>query len=113
MQFIDRIRAPASAAAAAICLVCVPAHAAEPSPPETPAPAVAADSANSAAVLSTADLWGRNILNRKYYQPAVGFGSGVSSFDSSNTPATLGGYTSRVGAWAEPLTYGVNVRFEY
>ena len=58
-------------------------------------------------------IWGRNILNRKYYQPAVGFGSGVSSFDSSNTPTTLGGYTSRVGAWAEPLTYGVNVRFEY
>jgi iron complex outermembrane recepter protein len=46
-------------------------------------------------------VWGRNILNRKYYQPAVGLGS------------ILGGYTSRIGAWAEPLTYGLNIRFEY
>ena len=55
-------------------------------------------------------LWGRNLLNKRYYQPAVGVGAGVTAFDSSGT---LGGYQSRAGAWSEPLTYGVNVRYEY
>lgn len=56
-------------------------------------------------------LWGRNLLNRKYYQPEVGFGTGVEGFNSSNTG--LAGYTSRAGAWAEPLTYGLNVTYQY
>jgi iron complex outermembrane recepter protein len=61
-------------------------------------------------------LWGRNLLNRKYYQPAVGVGLpgtswGVEAFNSSNT--ALAGYTSRAGAWAEPLTYGLNITYEY
>jgi iron complex outermembrane recepter protein len=55
-------------------------------------------------------LWGRNLLNKRYYQPAVGVGAGVTAFDSSGT---LGGFQSRAGAWSEPLTYGVNVRYEY
>ena len=54
-------------------------------------------------------LWGRNLLNRKYYQPAVGVGGGVTSFDATGPV----GYTSRAGAYAEPLTYGLNIRFEY
>ena len=58
-------------------------------------------------------IWGRNLLNRRYYQPAVGVGAGVTSFNTSGTVPTLGGYQSRAGAWSEPLTYGVNVRYEY
>ena len=56
-------------------------------------------------------LWGRNLLNRKYYQPAVGIGSGVEALSAGN--AGLAGYTSRAGAWAEPLTYGLNLTYEY
>ncbi len=58
-------------------------------------------------------VWGRNLLNRRYYQPAVGVGAGVTGFNTSGTVPTLGGYQSRAGAWSEPLTYGVNVRYEY
>jgi iron complex outermembrane receptor protein len=58
-------------------------------------------------------LWGRNLLNRKYYQPAVGVGGGVMSFDTTSSPATLDGYQSRAGAWAEPLTYGLNITYAY
>jgi iron complex outermembrane receptor protein len=58
-------------------------------------------------------LWGHNLLNRRYYQPAVGVGAGVTSFDTTGSAPTLGGYQSRAGAWAEPLTYGVNVKYEY
>jgi iron complex outermembrane recepter protein len=58
-------------------------------------------------------LWGRNILNRKYYQPAVGVGAGVTSFGTLGGVSVPSGYTSRAGAWAEPLTYGLNVKFEY
>jgi iron complex outermembrane recepter protein len=56
-------------------------------------------------------VWGRNILNRKYYQPAVGIGEGVTGFNTAGTAPA--GYTSRAGAWAEPMTYGLAVRFEY
>jgi iron complex outermembrane receptor protein len=56
-------------------------------------------------------LWGRNLLNRKYYQPVVGIGSGVEALNASNTG--LAGYTSRAGAWAEPLTYGLNITYQY
>ena len=61
-------------------------------------------------------LWGRNLLNRKYYQPAVGMGSpgayaGVEALNSSNTG--VAGYTSRAGAWAEPSTYGLNITYQY
>ena len=56
-------------------------------------------------------LWGRNLLKRKYYQPAVGEGAGVTALDSSGSgPA---GYTSRAGAWAEPMTYGINATYRY
>jgi outer membrane receptor protein involved in Fe transport len=55
-------------------------------------------------------VWGRNILNRKYYQPATANGNGVTSF---NADGSLPGYTSSAGAWAAPRTYGLNVRFEY
>jgi iron complex outermembrane recepter protein len=58
-------------------------------------------------------LWGRNILNRKYYQPALGVGPGVTGYNTSSTPAVLGGYSARAGAWAEPLTYGIAIRYEY
>lgn len=58
-------------------------------------------------------LWGRNLLNRQYYQPAYGVGAGVSSFDTSGSTTTPGGYTARAGSWAEPRTYGLSVRFEY
>jgi iron complex outermembrane receptor protein len=58
-------------------------------------------------------IWGRNILNRKYYQPALGVGPGVTSYDTSATPAALAGYAARAGAWAEPVTYGLAVRYEY
>ena len=56
-------------------------------------------------------LWGRNLLNRKYYQPAVGQGVGVTDFAQSG--ANLAGYSSRAGAWAEPLTYGINATYQY
>ena len=56
-------------------------------------------------------LWGRNMLNRKYYQPAVGVGAGVEALNTSGS--SLDGYTSRAGAWAEPLTYGINATYEY
>jgi iron complex outermembrane receptor protein len=58
-------------------------------------------------------IWGRNILNRKYYQPAVGVGPGVTGFDPSTPSTPPGGYTARAGAWAEPATYGLEVRYEY
>jgi iron complex outermembrane recepter protein len=56
-------------------------------------------------------IWGRNILNRKYYQPALGVGPGVTSYGT--TPGAFAGYTARAGAWAEPVTYGLEVRYEY
>ena len=56
-------------------------------------------------------LWGRNLLNRKYYQPAVGMGPGVEDVNASGSG--LAGYTSRAGAWAEPLTYGINATYQY
>lgn len=55
-------------------------------------------------------LWGRNILNRKYYQPATANGNGVTAFDANGS---VSGYVSTAGAWAAPRTYGLNVRFEY
>jgi hypothetical protein len=55
-------------------------------------------------------VWGRNILKRKYYQPAMGAGGGLTSFDSTGTPV---GYTARIGAWAEPVTYGLAIKYEY
>jgi iron complex outermembrane recepter protein len=58
-------------------------------------------------------LWGNNLLNRRFYQPAVGVGAGVTAFDTNPSTTTLSGYQSRAGAWSEPLTYGVNVSFEY
>lgn len=58
-------------------------------------------------------LWGRNILNRRYYQPAVGVGAGVTAFGTLGGVSVPSGYTSRAGAWAEPLTYGLNITFEY
>jgi iron complex outermembrane receptor protein len=58
-------------------------------------------------------VWGRNVLNRKYYQPALGVGNGVTSFDTSGSAPVQTGYTSTAGAWAEPRAYGLNIRFEY
>jgi iron complex outermembrane recepter protein len=58
-------------------------------------------------------LWGRNLLNRKYYQPALGVGGGVTGFDTSGSVPTLSGYQSRAGAWAEPMTYGLNIKYVY
>jgi iron complex outermembrane recepter protein len=57
-------------------------------------------------------FWGRNILNRRYYQPALGVGPGLTGY-TSTTPATFAGYTGRAGAWAEPRTYGLAIRYEY
>ena len=56
-------------------------------------------------------FWGRNLLNRKYYQPEVGQGVGVTGLNSSSSG--LAGYTSRAGAWAEPRTYGLNATYQY
>ncbi len=58
-------------------------------------------------------IWGRNILNRKYYQPALGVGAGLTSFDTTSGVATPSGYVTRAGAWAEPATYGLAIRYEY
>lgn len=62
-------------------------------------------------------LWGANLLNRRYYQPAVGYNSngnaGLASYNTSGSVATPAGYTASAGAWAEPRTYGITVRFEY
>lgn len=58
-------------------------------------------------------IWGRNILNRKYYQPTVGIGAGLTSFDTSGGAAIPSGYLARAGAWAEPATYGLAIRYEY
>jgi len=55
-------------------------------------------------------LWGRNLLNRKYYQPAIGAGPTLTGFYNDGTPA---GYVLRAGAWAEPLTYGINATYQY
>jgi iron complex outermembrane receptor protein len=56
-------------------------------------------------------LWGLNLLNRKYYQPALGQGVGVTGLNSSGSG--LAGYTSRAGAWAQPRTYGLNAIYQY
>ena len=58
-------------------------------------------------------LWGRNVLNRKYYLFAGGYGSGVSAFNGSGAGATPAGWLARAGGWAEPASYGVNVGYEY
>jgi iron complex outermembrane recepter protein len=58
-------------------------------------------------------IWGRNILNRKYYQPAVGLGSGLTSFATSSGSGIPSGYLGRAGAWAEPVAYGLAIRYEY
>jgi iron complex outermembrane receptor protein len=58
-------------------------------------------------------LWGRNLLNRRFYQPAVGVGAGVTSYNTSGSEPTLAGYQSRAGAWSEPLTYGLNITYQY
>jgi iron complex outermembrane receptor protein len=59
-------------------------------------------------------LWGKNILNRKYFQIAGGVGSGASAFTApSSGAATPSGYTSTAGAWSEPATFGVNIIYEY
>ncbi|HVW69579.1 MAG TPA: TonB-dependent receptor plug domain-containing protein, partial [Steroidobacteraceae bacterium] len=58
-------------------------------------------------------LWARNLLDRKYYQPASPIGAGLSGFDTSGSVATPSGYTARAGAWAEPRTYGIAIRYEY
>ena len=56
-------------------------------------------------------LWGQNILNRKYYVLAGGFGAPfVSAANGTTTPA---GYTTRAGAWAGPATYGLYASYEY
>jgi iron complex outermembrane receptor protein len=57
-------------------------------------------------------VWGRNILNRRYYQPAMGSGVGVANLGDDKT-ATPAGYDARIGAWAEPRTYGIAIRYEY
>jgi outer membrane receptor protein involved in Fe transport len=56
-------------------------------------------------------FWGRNLLNRKYYQPEVGFGGGIEGFVTNTS--TFGGYSSRAGAWAELRTYGLNATYQY
>ncbi len=56
-------------------------------------------------------IWGHNLLNRKYYQPEVGFGGGVEGFVTGTS--TFGGYSSRAGAWAELRTYGINATYQY
>lgn len=58
-------------------------------------------------------VWGQNLLNRRYYQPAVGVGPGLTSYTTSGSVVTPSGYQSRAGAWAEPRTYGVSVHYEY
>jgi iron complex outermembrane receptor protein len=59
-------------------------------------------------------LWGRNVLNRKYYQLARGYGAGLSQFTTSdNGPAAPEGWKARAGAWAEPATYGVSFSYQY
>lgn len=58
-------------------------------------------------------LWGRNVLNRKYYQLAGGYGSGVSAFQTSGGITTPVGWVARVGAWAEPASYGISASYEY
>ena len=55
-------------------------------------------------------IWGRNILNRKYYQPASGAGAGLTTLDTTGKPS---GYLARIGAWAEPRSYGLAIRYEY
>jgi iron complex outermembrane receptor protein len=59
-------------------------------------------------------LWGRNVLNRKYYQVAGGYGSGgYGSGLSAFTNGAIPGYSARAGAWAEPATYGISVSYRY
>lgn len=52
-------------------------------------------------------FWGQNLLNRKYYVLAGGYGS---AFVSSTQAA---GYSGRVGAWAGPAIYGLYASYEY
>jgi len=64
-------------------------------------------------------LWGRNVLNRKYYALTRGYwdvrqGSGVSAFQTSASGITTPvGWVARLGAWAEPATYGIYASYEY
>ena len=55
-------------------------------------------------------LWGHNILNRRYYALDTGFGGGLAAFSASGPPQ---GYTARIGAWAQPATYGVEITYRY
>lgn len=59
-------------------------------------------------------FWGRNVLNRKYYALAGGFGGGVSVFTANASGAQAPeGWIARAGAWAEPATYGITATYEY
>jgi hypothetical protein len=56
-------------------------------------------------------LWGQNVLNRKYYVLAGGYGAGVAAFAANGVSPE--GYTARAGAWAQPATYGLRATYEY
>jgi iron complex outermembrane recepter protein len=55
-------------------------------------------------------VWGNNLLDKKYYQPAVGVGGGISNYSAVGV---FSGFIGRAGAWAEPRTYGLAIRYEY
>jgi iron complex outermembrane recepter protein len=57
-------------------------------------------------------LWGQNLLHRKYYSVAGGYGSPFTSTSSSGA-TTPAGYLGRLGAWAGPATYGLYASYEY
>lgn len=59
----------------------------------------------------TVSLWGKNVLNRRYYAYATGVGAGIGSFaDGASAPE---GYSARAGAWAAPVSYGIDVNYRY
>jgi len=59
-------------------------------------------------------LYGRNVLDRRYYAVAQGFGGGIGAFNMSGAAAGDPlGYTARVGAWAPPATYGLDITYRY
>jgi iron complex outermembrane receptor protein len=56
-------------------------------------------------------FWAQNLLDRKYYALAGGYGSPfVSTLNGTTTPA---GYQGPAGAWAGPRMYGLYASYEY
>ena len=59
-------------------------------------------------------LWGKNLGNKKYPQQVIGNGNGIATPNSTDpTQVVPAGYFSSATIWAEPPSYGIDLRYEY